>query len=154
MNIPLWAGLAFAVFSAIMLWHAVAAYRLAKTSRSWPGTIGRITEVRLWGLRNVGGEMKDVEKLAVGYEFEVGGSRYTGTSATFYTLMYPETVAVADRLRASDEVKVHYQPTDPKISVLLPGPRKDKPYSDLTLGVVGMVIGVAVAILGWLGVIG
>ncbi|NKB39303.1 MAG: hypothetical protein GKR93_19400 [Gammaproteobacteria bacterium] len=48
------------------------------------------------GKRNVGGEIKAVEKLNIEYIFEVDGKTHKGTTATFYTLMYPETVDFAN----------------------------------------------------------
>ena len=49
---------------------------------------------------------------------------------------------------------VYCNPKAPGESVLMPGPRKDKPYSDCILGVLGVVAGVVIAVLGFLGVIG
>ena len=154
MNIPLIAGSVFALFGVYMLKHAITSYKSAIASQSWPTTDGRFSDVHLWGKRNIGGEMKEAEKLAVTYNYEVNGRAYTGKSVAFYTLMYPKTMECAERFSSKRDVKVYYNPRDASEAVLVPGPNPEKPYSDLILGAVGVTIGVIVVILAWIGVIG
>jgi hypothetical protein len=68
--------------------------------------------------------------------------------------MYPETLEFADQYPVNSDIKIYYNPKNPSESVLIPGPRKDKPYSDLILGLLGVIIGVAIAVLSWRGIIG
>jgi len=153
-NIPFIAGIAFALFGIYMLIHAMTGYRKALASSSWPSVNGILTDVRLWGLRRIDGEMKDVEKLIVEYDYEVSGQKYTGRSPTFYTLVYPETLEFAQRHPAGSNIKVHYNPEDPSESVLITGVKKNKPYSDLILGALGVITGAVIATLGWMEIIG
>lgn len=154
MNIPLLAGSAFAIFGIFLLVRAVGDYKKAQVSLAWPETRGRLTDVRLWGKRNIDGEMRDTEKLIVEYEYQVTGLRHRGRTAAFYTLVYPETVEFAESHPANSDVQVYYNPEKPGECVLIPGRKKDKPYSELILATLATMAGVVVAILGGSGVIG
>jgi len=154
MNIPLLAGSLFAIFGIYLLGRALSDYKKAVASLEWPGVEGQLTDLRLWGKRNIDGEMQDTEKLIVAYEYEFKGSQHSGSSAAFYTLVYPETVEFARSHSVNGEVTVYCNPKAPGESVLMPGPRKDKPYSDCILGGLGVAAGLVVAVLGYLGVIG
>lgn len=106
------------------------------------------------GRRNVDGEMKDVERLTVRYRYSVGGEPLTGHSVTFYTLVYPETVAFAESHPEGSTIPVHYNPERPGESVLRPGPRPGyKRFSDLILAGLGILAGAGVAAGGWFGVL-
>lgn len=154
MNIPLIAGLALALFSVYMLRHAITSYKSAVASRSWPTTDGQLADIRLWGKRNIGGEMKEAEKLAVTYTYEINGRKFTGKSVAFYTLVYPKTLEFAERYGSERDVTVHFNPRDPSESVLVPGLNPEKPYSDLIMAALGLVMGLVIATLAWVGVIG
>lgn len=154
MNIPFLAGSAFAIFGIYLFGRAVRDYGKARASQEWPATKGRLTDVRLWGTRNIDGEIKDTEKLIVEYEYQVNGLKYTGRAAAFYTLVYPATVEFADSHPANSDVQVYYNPEKPDECVLIPGHKKDKPYSELILAALASVAGVVVAVLGGAGVIG
>jgi len=146
MNIPLLAGSVFALFGVYLLGHAIASYKSAVASQSWPTTDGQLTDLRLWGKRNIDGEMKDAEKLAVEYRYEINGLKYTGRSAAFYTLVYPKTVEFAERYSSGRGITIYYNPSDPSESVIVPGRNPDKPYSDLIMGALGVVIGAVIAL--------
>ncbi len=154
MNIPLVAGVLVVIFGGYMLRHAIVSYRTAVASLTWPTTNGQVTEVRLWGLRNIDGKMKDANNLIVAYHYKIDNVSYSGKSVTFYTLVYPETIALAKRYSATPDVKVYYNPANVSKSVLVPGPNPNKPYSDLILSCVAVVTGIAVMVFAWLGVIG
>jgi hypothetical protein len=74
---------------------------------------------------------------------------------SFYTLMYPETTDFADNHPLNRAVTVHYDPMMPTNAVLIPGPRKDnKRFSDTILASAGIIVGVALSVSGWQGIIG
>ena len=154
MNIALLAGMALTLFGIYLLKHSLSSYQKALASQRWPSVNGQLTDVLLWGSRNTGGEIKEVEKLNVEYNYQINGQNYTGTLPTFYTLMYPETLEFANQHPVNSDIKIYYNPKNPSESVLIPGPRKDKPYSDLILGFLGVIIGAAIAVLSWMGIIG
>ena len=140
MNIPFIIGIGIIIFGIYFLQYALQRYRKALESQQWPSVQGVLHKVHLWGKRLV--------------EYSVQKKRYTGTSITFYTLMYPETFNFAHDHPENSEVEVFYNPSNPSESVLIPGLRKVKPYSDLVIAVFALIIGVALAILAWFGVIG
>ena len=154
MNIAFWAGILFTVFGIYMLRHATTQHRKAAESLNWPATKGRMLKVSLWGKRNINGVMQDVNNLIVKYSYEAGGSEQQGSNAAFYTLMYPDTTEFAEKYPEGAEDEVYYDPHQPDESVLCPGPRAGKPHSDLLLGCVGVLTGLAISIsayMGWIG---
>jgi hypothetical protein len=154
MNIPLMAGSGFAVFCIYMLQHSIRSYKKAIESQDWPSVTGTLVLVKLWGTRNINGIMTDSERLDMQYEYKVNGVRYTGETVAFYTLMYPETLNYAKSHPCKSDISVYYNPINPNDSVLIPGLRKDKPYSDLIIATLGVMVGVSVAFSGWMGWLG
>ncbi len=155
MNTPFLVGAGFALFCTWMLIGALSGYKKSLASKDWPSVNGKVLVVRLWGKRNVDGEMRDVERLSIEYSYDVQGINYKGTAVAFYTLVYPETVDFAHNHPENSEVRVYYQQTNPAESVLVPGPKSgNKRYSDILLASFGLVISLSVSILGALGRIG
>ena len=153
-NTPFFVGLGFAVFSAWLLRHAIVSYRESTRSLRWPSVPCELESIELWGKRNINGVMTEVNNLSVAYHYEVDGKRLSGSRVTYYTLVYPETVTLHDKLKDSDPLMVYYDPADPSESSLVPGPRQDnKRYSDIILGVIGLVASLAICISGFLGVL-
>lgn len=152
--LPVLGGAAMGASALYMLRQALGDYRNALPSRHWPPVAGTLDETHLWGKRNVNGEMKDAEKLSVTYQYQVQGVSHTARAVAFYTLHYPETVEFAEHHPQGSQVTVYYHPGDPATSVLLPGPRENKPHAELVIGVLGLVAGLTVAILGWMGIVG
>ena len=73
---------------------------------------------------------------------------------SYFTLVYPETMEFAEAHPEGSELQVYYDPLNPAESVLVPGPRADKRYSDLILASLGVGVGVVLALLGWLEILG
>ena len=155
MNIfPLIIGTGFALFGIYMLRYAVRNFQKSIASQEWPTTPGRIVDIHLWGTRNIGGEMIAGEYLNVKYEYEVQQNSYIGTSPSFYTLVYPETTNFAKNNPEGSIVTVYYNSEKPVESVLVPGPKADKPYSELILATIAIFVGATVAVMAWLGALG
>lgn len=153
-NIPFVIGVAFIMFSIYMLKHALFDYKKALASKHWPAVSGQLTTVTLFGLRNINGKMLDANRLAVEYCYEIAGKSYIGNALAFYTLVYPQTYEFAKMHASGSEIRVYYNPDRPTDSVLLTGVNKDKPYSDIIIGAITLVAGIALAISGWAGLIG
>ncbi|HCC79949.1 MULTISPECIES: DUF3592 domain-containing protein [unclassified Methylophaga] len=113
MNIALLAGSALTLFGIYLLKHSVTSYQKAVASQRWPSVTGQLTEVLLWGSRNLGGQIKEVEKLNVEYNYQINGQNYTGTLPAFYTVMYPETLEFADQYPVNSDIKIYYNPKNP-----------------------------------------
>jgi hypothetical protein len=155
MNIPLIIGLLFAAFSALMLRLALRNLSQATASLDWSSTAGTLVEARLWGTRNVDGKMVPAEHLVAEYRYEVSGQDYRGTAVAFYTLVYPETTEFVAAHPIGPSITVHYNPDAPAQSVLIRGPRPGpKRNGELILAGLGLMIGLAVAFMGSLGLIG
>ena len=155
MNIAFLAGLGFLTFSLYMLNHALRNNKKALASRGWPSTEGHLREVTLWGSRNIGGQMKEVERLKVMYEYEIQGKLFAGNTVAFYTLVYPETLEFAKHHPQHTHTKVYYNPAQPDESVLITGPKPgNKRYSEIILSGVGIIASAAIMVFGWFGVLG
>jgi hypothetical protein len=155
MNIPLLVGTGFALFGLYMFKYALASYQKAIASLNWPCIDGKLVKVHLWGRRNVDGEMKEVRNLDVAYNYKVLEKEFSGNAVTFYTLVFPETTEFATRHPVNSTIPVYYNPADPAESVLIPGTRPgNKRYSDIILAIIGVITGIAIAVSGWLGILG
>lgn len=99
--------------------------------------------------------MKDVDKLKVTYEYEIGNRKYTGNTSAFYTLVYPETQHFFDQYDKNRLVTVFFNPKNPAESVLIPGVKPGNTgYSEVILATTGIIISLAIVIAGSLGIIG
>lgn len=149
------AGIIFAILSFWMLSHAIVNLRQARKSEYWPTTEGKLIDLVLWGKRNVGGEMREVDKLRVSFEFEVNGKVHSGSDVAFYSLVYPETLIFYEKHVHNQQVSVHYNPVNPMESVLIPGIKPgNKGYSEITLAVIGVVVSIGIIVAASIGLIG
>lgn len=147
MNLQTIGGLVLAVFGAHMLRHALRNHRKALASVAWPAVEGTVTKVELWGRRNVGGEMKEVEHLSVAYEYRVDGREYSGTRVAFHRLHFPETTDFASGHPVGSRVEVFHNPEEPGEAVLVVGPRGgNKRFGEIILA--GLALGVGLAVMG------
>ena len=151
MYLPILLGIGFTLFGLYMLRHATRSYGRAVQSLTWPSVDGKLVRVDLWGNRNIDGEAVASKHLSIEYEYHVDEVLYEGEVVAFYTLMYPETLVYANKHPVNSNVMVYYDPENPINSVLIPGLRKDMPYSDLIIAGLGIITGVGVVIGGWLG---
>lgn len=131
--------------------HAVLGHQKAIASLHWHTTEGVLTEVRLWGTRNIGGEMVETEKLSVAYAYEVGGVRQSGSAVAFDQLHYPETMDFAKDHTSGSRVKVFYNPENVGESVLITGLHPTKPYGGLILALASVLVSAAVSVAAWMG---
>ncbi|MDX1538049.1 DUF3592 domain-containing protein [Arsukibacterium sp.] len=154
MNLPLIVGVIFLLFGIYMLGHAISCYKKAKLSRHWPAVKGRLTTVKLWGPRLVDGKTIDAEKLDVAYSYTVDGISHHARSVSFYTMVYPETLAFARQHAVGSDISVYYNPRNHAEAVLISGLNKNKPYSDLILGALAVIVGATLALLAWFRIIG
>lgn len=110
-----------------------------------------MTEVRLWGTRNVDGEMVESENLRVTYDYDVEGVPYSGSEVAFYRLHYPETIDFSKAHPQGSRVEVCYNPDDFGDSVLIAGAHPKKPHGGLVLAFSSVFVSVAVSIAAWMG---
>lgn len=141
------------LFCFYMARHAVQGYQRAKASLHWPTASGVLTDVRLWGTRNIDGEMIESEKLRVAYQYAIGGVPYSGSEVAFYQLHYPETMDFAKCHPTGSHVKVFYNPKNVSESVLISGAHPAKPYGGLVLALASVFVSVVVSVAAWLGVL-
>jgi len=143
-------SLGFVAFCIYMARHAWLSYQNADSSDAWPTTSGVLQDVHLWGTRNIDGEMVEAEKLRVSYEYEIDGTRYSGSEIAFYKLHYPETIEFAKDHPQDSNVKVFYNPSKHSESVLISGAHPTKPYGGIILAILGLLVSVAVSVGAWL----
>ena len=100
-------------------------------------------------------------KAVIKYQYKVGTQTYHNDQAILdkvydvnQDVAQEEVDERSEKYIKGKTIIVFYNPKNPSESVLIPGPRKDKPYSDLILGFLGVIIGAAIAVLSWMGIIG
>ena len=146
-------SIGFVLFCVYMARHAVLSHQRASASLHWPVADGVLTEVRLWGTRNIDGAMVEAEKLKVVYEYTVAGDQYAGSEVAFYQLHYPETVDFVKSHPKGSRVRVFYNPERLDESVLIAGLHPAKPYGGLILAIAGVLVSVAISVASWMGVL-
>jgi len=146
MTIYVLLALSFTFWCLWLLKGACSKFAVAKESRYWRQTRGRMLSTELWGLRNVDGAMRDVERLSIRYAYEVDGHRYESSRVAFFTVIYPETVQFAEKYPAGSAVSVRFDPRDPSNATIIPGLNPAKPYSDIVLAGLGVLVGTGVTI--------
>jgi hypothetical protein len=106
------------VLFPFLIWQAYKKLRFAKKSSTWPTTPGVVTAA-------------ERIKLAwrtqprVSFSYDVGGKAYTSSKVSFADVVPArETEPILSRYPLHHPVVVHYQPEDPALAVLEPGPNR------------------------------
>jgi hypothetical protein len=116
-------GLALAAYSAYIMIAVVRKRRLGRESLSWPSVEG-------WMLTAEFIENDGEFLLKTRYRYEVDGREYVGRrhrlsavgpSPLFSSLELPK---LQERYQASNPCRVFYQPQNPAVAVLEPGPER------------------------------
>jgi len=101
-----------------LIWGAYKKVRLSRASTAWPSVHGIVTA-------------SERTKLAwrtqprVTYSYEVAGKAYSSSKVTFADAVpASETEPTLSRFPVQAPVTVHYQPEDPGVAVLEPGPNR------------------------------
>jgi len=106
------------IFFPFLIWQAYKKLRFARASVIWPTAPGVVTvaERTKLGWRT---------QPRVSFSYEVGGKAYTSSKVSFADLVpASETEPTLQRYGLSQPVTVHYQPEDPALAVLEPGPNR------------------------------
>lgn len=122
---------------------AVRSIRLGLESRRWPTVPGVVTV----------SETKQSDeswRFRIEYRFEVDGRSRRGNrlELTSYTYTRDNARALQDRYRVGTQVEVHYDPTNPAKSVLVPGAGASWVVGVFTLVVAGFGIWLMVNAIG------
>lgn len=144
MTIAFWGGLCFLALSLYLLNHAVQSLIEAKSSTTWPYVDGVILESRAVKWKATSNDTT----LFVNYEHVVSGKTYKGTKTSFYALSGDEVLKLEKKHNSSKTAHVYY---NPERSILLAGPRLEKPYSDVILASIGSLVATALTFAGYLG---
>ena len=109
-------ALLFVGFGLFIAWKGAESKRLGAASLAWPTAKGTITQSQLE-------RDSDGYSLRVRYVYQAQGKNLTGTRVAFAadTGQYPDW---AKRFAPESIVDVHYNPSDPSDSVLVPGNQK------------------------------
>ncbi|MGB8353436.1 MAG: DUF3592 domain-containing protein [Chthoniobacteraceae bacterium] len=101
-----------------LIWKAYKKVGLAKASAAWPGVPGIVTAS---GRTKSGWRTQPL----VTYSYEVDGKAYTSTKVSpAEAVPAKETDPILSRYPVQTPVTVHYQPSDPSIAFLEPGPNR------------------------------
>lgn len=122
-----------------VLWLAYRLSRDTKASLAWPSVKGRVLKI---DLLVIGPSPHPTYHLDLSYAYSVASKAYLGEKAHLYQITTKaEADKVLDQFHVGDEVSVCYKPTDPNVSVLIPGPRENKPYHEYAMGFVLIAVG-------------
>ncbi|MEJ2143215.1 MAG: DUF3592 domain-containing protein [Gammaproteobacteria bacterium] len=80
------------------------------------------------------------------YEYSVMSKLYKGKKPHLYTItIKKEAEDIVNKFKVGDEVPVFYNPEEPENSVLITGPRKDKPYHEYAMSIIVILTGFILA---------
>ncbi len=148
MSNTVWGGLFFCALSIWLLKHAIKELLNYEPSKRWPSTIGKIEDHE--NIQLLPGRHRDI---FVEYKYEVSNKKYIGAKIALYTLSRKEAKELEEQYSIKPRVNVFYNPRDPSESLLIVGGRKDKPYSDLIMAIIGLLVGILILLGGYFGIL-
>jgi len=148
MNNAVWGGLFFCVLSIWLLRHVIKELLKYEPSKQWSSTTGKVKDHE--NIQFLPGRQRD---LFIEYQYDVDGKKHTGSKIALYTLSRDEAKKLEEQLSIQNKVTVYYNPKEPVESLLIVGGRKDKPYSDLILAIIGLLIGILIILGGYFGIL-
>ena len=113
---------AFAAFGGMGLFIVGQGAYYGYASKSWPSTEGVIDESRIKTRK--GKKDKKKHSLVIRYHYSVDGVRHANDKAQFLDNVFsPKTKKeeIAATFRSGQPARVYYHPSDPRVSVLIPG---------------------------------
>ena len=148
MTLPLCAFLALVMLGIVQVALGLKAWGLARRSRGWNAAAGRIVHS---AVEAEGPDLvdADVVRVAVRYEYHVGGTRLVADTVAFgleELMDGAEARAIAERYPEGAEVTVHYDPENPDVAVL-EYTRVKYAATSLAAGLILIAGGVAVLLL-------
>jgi hypothetical protein len=137
MSNAVWGGLFFCALSLWLLVHTLKNIIKYEPSKRWPHVIGEVTACDAIQLVPGQGQQRD---LIVEYAYEVDGEAYIGSSIALYTLSVQESRELEKKLKVNPRAAIFYNPKHPEESLLIVGGRKDKPYNDFIMALIGLAV--------------
>ncbi len=146
-NLPVFVGMTALGFAAYMAWRAWQSLGLARSSLRWSTVEGKLARLEVVQFKATSSH----RTLFVDYSYWVDGERLQGSTDAFYTLSADEVERFASGHERGGKVRVYLNRDRPQQSVLIPGPHPSKPYSDLILAGVAIVVSIGVVLAGFFG---
>ena len=141
--LPFFAGISLTLLGLWLLRYAANLRRDCLSSLTWPSVQGAVEHSELVCFerrRNNDLEMLD---LFLRYRYSVNHTHYTGKNYTLYDSRRPrpEAEKILAALAPGQTVKVYFNPNNPQIAVILPGPRPDHKAHEQTMAWIVLVAG-------------
>lgn len=149
MNLQQFGGIFFMALSIAMFFYSIIELKKAKTSINWVKALGKISHIRLYGVRIVDGSRKNAETISLVYEYIVNGKSYKSNRIAFYTLHFPDSYNFSLGKNVGDNINVYYNPESHGDSVLIVGAQSGKEFSGHYLSIIGFIIGVITVIFSF-----
>nr|WP_310076409.1 DUF3592 domain-containing protein [Cellvibrio fibrivorans] len=149
LNFQLLGGIFFMALSLAMFFHSVRELNKAKSSINWVKTLGKIKQVRLYGVRIVNGSRKNAETLDLEYEYIANEKSYKSSRIAFYTLHFPDSYNFSLGKIVGENINVYYNPENHGESVLIVGAQSGKEFSGHYLSIICFIIGVITLIFSF-----
>jgi hypothetical protein len=136
-------GSALLVVGILIAFYGFNLLRRCEESKNWPKVVGRIVKYEIVGFKN-GNVSGRTHSVRVKYEYCVGESSYTSKR---YALWGSEYTNKQDAENATKDMcvgaqaDVFYCPSDPRLSVLVTGPRATKKFSEIAWGLLFVIFG-------------
>lgn len=149
MNLQLLGGAFLVALSLAMLFYSIAELKKARNSINWIKTLGKIKNIRLYGIRVVDGKRINAETISLEYEYIANGKPYKSNRIAFYTLHFPDSYNFSLGKNAGDNIDVYYNPENDSDSALILGIPNGKEFGGHYLSIIGFIVGVVTIILSF-----
>lgn len=135
------------VAGTVVLWRGVQSAIILQQAKSWPTVQGTITSCKFENRANQKGDVKG--KAIIKYKYQVKGKPYKNDKLSFDTNgvhSRDAQKAIFEKLKAVKQIKVYYNPDDPRQSALSCETSGDM-YFSLIIGTVCLSIALGLGLL-------
>ena len=141
-------GLLLVTFGTAFLWKERLNLRKAWASQGWPTTQGRVLAVSLSNVPVRAKNLIPTYAPDVQYTYTVDGQRHEGTLANERASgSHTRASAMLSPYAPGQKVAVAYDPDDPAVSTIEPGPHRDSMIRTTIAGI-GLLIGLVLVYVG------
>ena len=149
-NLPFFVGIFFVALSIFLLINKTKAKSLIAESKSWPKARGRMLTSKAAKYKAIGTRWDFIAN----YEYTVNGKSYKNNVTAFYTISNKEEAeALANDFPLGEDIKVFYNPANPRQSVLKMGNGDRTANGEIIFSIVGIAFGLVLMLAGYLGLL-
>lgn len=140
---PILIGLLMTVGGPVIAFSSYKKTYIAKVAEQWPTALGKITKSEIVEI----GPNPKTHTCNIVYEYNIGNGDIESDRVSFFGIFtLKESEEFTNRFRVGTRHPVYYDPSNPELSVLVPGIYGKNRTHGATMGVIVALAGIAVLI--------